>query len=158
MILVTHGAVGGALAVLAAGNPAVAFAAGFASHFILDAFPHWDYPLATDFSSDQPRTVRGLLRDVSVVSADGIAGLALPALILAPQAGLVVVLAGALGAIVPDFLQFVWFMFRPRILARLQYFHEWVHTDIRLTGKPLIGVMSQALVIACALLSARAFF
>jgi hypothetical protein len=158
MILVTHGAVGGALAVLSAGNPAVAFAAGFASHFILDAFPHWDYPLKTNFSSGERPAMRSIARDVAVVSLDGIAGLALPVLILMPEAGTTVILAGALGAIAPDFLQFVWFVFRPRALAQLQYFHEWIHTGIRLTGRPFIGVVSQALIIACALLSARAFF
>ena len=45
MILTTHAIVGGALASLFPTHPITAIAAGFASHFVIDAIPHWDYPL-----------------------------------------------------------------------------------------------------------------
>jgi hypothetical protein len=45
MILSTHAIVGAALASLMPSHPIAAFAAGFASHFVIDSTPHWDYPL-----------------------------------------------------------------------------------------------------------------
>lgn len=45
MILCTHAIIGGAIASLLPLNPAAAAIAGFASHFAIDAIPHWDYPL-----------------------------------------------------------------------------------------------------------------
>ena len=44
MILSTHAAVGAAAAEFT-NNPGVALALGFASHFLLDLLPHWDYSL-----------------------------------------------------------------------------------------------------------------
>jgi len=45
MILTTHAIVGAALASFLSSHPAAAFVAGFASHFVLDAIPHVDYPI-----------------------------------------------------------------------------------------------------------------
>jgi hypothetical protein len=45
MILTTHAVVGAVLASFVPSYSATAFALGFASHFILDAIPHVDYPI-----------------------------------------------------------------------------------------------------------------
>jgi hypothetical protein len=45
VILSTHAIVGAAVASLMPDHPALAFASGVASHFAIDAIPHWDYPL-----------------------------------------------------------------------------------------------------------------
>jgi hypothetical protein len=45
MILTTHAVVGAALATFLPSHPVIAFAVGFASHFVLDAIPHVDYPI-----------------------------------------------------------------------------------------------------------------
>jgi hypothetical protein len=45
MILSTHAIVGGAVASLLPSHPMPVAALGFASHFAIDAIPHWDYPL-----------------------------------------------------------------------------------------------------------------
>jgi hypothetical protein len=45
MILSTHAIVGGAIASLFPSHLVLVVAAGFASHFAIDAIPHWDYPL-----------------------------------------------------------------------------------------------------------------
>jgi hypothetical protein len=45
MILSTHAIVGGAIASLFPSHPLLVVAAGFVSHFAIDAIPHWDYPL-----------------------------------------------------------------------------------------------------------------
>ena len=45
MILSTHAVVGAALASFVPSHPLAALVIGFASHFALDAIPHWDYPI-----------------------------------------------------------------------------------------------------------------
>jgi hypothetical protein len=45
MILSTHAIVGGAIASLFPSHPILIAAAGFTSHLVIDAIPHWDYPL-----------------------------------------------------------------------------------------------------------------
>jgi hypothetical protein len=45
MILSTHANFGGTIASLFPSEPLFAVVAGFASHFAIDAIPHWDYPL-----------------------------------------------------------------------------------------------------------------
>src|SRR5262249_53493141 len=55
-----------------------AFAPGFASHFVLDAIPHWDYPIrsaAVHPKIGGPLTFdRALLRDAVVIGSDGLFG------------------------------------------------------------------------------------
>jgi hypothetical protein len=43
--LSTHAIVGGAIASLISSHPLLAAVAGFTSHFVIDAIPHWDYRL-----------------------------------------------------------------------------------------------------------------
>ncbi len=45
MILCTHAIVGGAIASFVPLHPLLMAVVGFASHFAIDAIPHWDYPL-----------------------------------------------------------------------------------------------------------------
>src|SRR5258708_36388904 len=45
MILMTHAIVGASIASFMPSHPVAAAALGFASHFALDAIPHWDYPI-----------------------------------------------------------------------------------------------------------------
>src|SRR5260370_42631939 len=45
MILSTPAIVGAAIASFLPSHPTTAFVLGFASHFVLDAIPHWDYPI-----------------------------------------------------------------------------------------------------------------
>src|SRR5258708_37251023 len=81
MILTTQAIVGGALASLFPSHPIVAVAAGFASHFAIDAKPHWGYPLRSIMVApgrrNQLKMGRLLLQDVGLIGFDGFAGLAL---------------------------------------------------------------------------------
>lgn len=45
MILSTHAVVGGAIGSLFPSHPILVALLGFTSHFVIDAIPHWDYPL-----------------------------------------------------------------------------------------------------------------
>ena len=79
MILSTHAIVGAAIASFLPSHPTTAFVLGFASHFVLDAIPHWDYPIrsaAVDPKFGAPVTFdRALLRDVIVIGSDGLLGI-----------------------------------------------------------------------------------
>ena len=81
MILSTHAVVGGALAGLFPSHPVAAFAVGFASHFVIDAIPHWDYPLRSISvargARNQVRLTPALARDVALIGFDAIVGLTL---------------------------------------------------------------------------------
>jgi hypothetical protein len=79
MILTTHAVVGAALASFVPSHPAAAFVLGFASHFILDAIPHVDYPIKS--RSVNPKIGapmafdRALLQDAVTIGSDGLFGL-----------------------------------------------------------------------------------
>jgi hypothetical protein len=90
-MLVTNHVLSGVVIGAAAQRPVAAFALGVASHFALDAVPHWGkFP-------DR----RGYLR---VAVTDGLVGLAAMGTMtaLAPRGSRVSVLAGMAGAALPD--------------------------------------------------------
>src|SRR5262245_56376183 len=107
MILSTHAIVGGAIASLFPSHPALVVAAGFASHFAIDAIPHWDYPLqaisvrpAAD--SAALHLDRRLWVDLSLIVLDACAGLAIAIWLFASPATIGAIVLGALAAMVPD--------------------------------------------------------
>jgi len=146
MILSTHAIVGGAIASLAPTHPLFAVVAGFASHFAIDAIPHWDYPLqsiAVGKGADNRglRLNGALLTDLTVIAADACAGLALALWLFATPASLWVIALGAIAAMLPDPLQFVQSLFPHEPLNTLQRFHGRIHSKRQLAWK--LGVSSQ---------------
>ena len=111
MILITHAIVGGAIASLFPSHSVAVVAAGFASHFAIDAIPHWDYPLRSisvgTGARNQLTLDGGRLWDLSLIGFDALAGLALAVYLFATPATVAAVLLGALAAMLPDPLQFV---------------------------------------------------
>jgi hypothetical protein len=145
MILSTHAVVGAALASLIPSHPIAAFAAGFASHFVIDSLPHWDYPLKSislgPNARNDGRVTVARIRDLTVIGFDAFAGLILAIGIFGSEANPVAILAGAIGGMLPDPLQFAYTMYPYEPLATLQRFHKWMHTDRKLGW--LFGVGSQ---------------
>ncbi|HZU59096.1 MAG TPA: hypothetical protein VFA06_24665 [Actinocrinis sp.] len=90
-MLITNHVLSGALIGAAAENPAAALPLGAASHFALDALPHWGTWLSRSH----------FLR---VAVADGLTGLAVmgAAAAVTPPARRAAVIAGMVGAAVPD--------------------------------------------------------
>jgi hypothetical protein len=91
-VLVTNHVLSGALIGAATERPAVAFTLGVASHFALDAAPHWG-----DWGDDKSVFMRVAIRD-------GLTGLAVMGALtaLAQPSARVAVLAGMAGAALPD--------------------------------------------------------
>ena len=145
MILSTHAVVGAAIATLLPRDPVLVFAAGVASHFVIDAIPHWDYPLrGIRVGRTQTGAIRlngALFRDLSLIGLDAFVGLALAILLFAQVTPIWIIMIAAFGAMLPDPLQFLHRLYPHEPLRTLQRFHEWIHSDHRLGWR--IGVGSQ---------------
>jgi hypothetical protein len=146
VILSTHAIVGGAIASLIPSHPLLAVVAGFASHFAIDAIPHWDYPLrsiAVGKGADNRRLrlSRAVLTDLAIIALDACAGLALALWLFATPASVWVIALGAIAAMLPDPLQFAHSLFPREPLNSLQRFHIWIHTKRKLAWR--LGVSSQ---------------
>ena len=151
MILSTHAIVGGAIASLFPSHPVLVAIAGFASHFAIDAIPHWDYPLQAisvrpAAESAAVNLDRRLWGDLSLIALDACAGLALAIWLFATPATIGAILLGALAAMVPDPLRVVHALYPREPLKSLQRFHQWIHSKRKLSWP--LGASSQAIFAA----------
>lgn len=159
MILSTHAIVGAAITTLMPSHPYLGISAAFASHFLLDAIPHWDYPIRSD--SVNPRVAAAmkydgtLIADLLTIGADAVLGIALALFLLARPGNFVLVLCGAGAAILPDALQFAYMRFPREPLVSLQRFHAWVHASRNLRGRPILGLTAQICLVSLFLLLVR---
>ena len=147
MTLATHTVIGVALTSLIPTHPYVGFYVAFTSHFLLDAIPHWDYHLLSRSihpnHGDAIVFDRPFFLDMLRIGSDILFGLLISYLFFYQTAFTFAFGAGVVGALIPDFLQFVYGKFRHEPLISLQKFHIWIHSKIRLKDRPVIGVLSQ---------------
>lgn len=150
MILSTHAIVGGAIASHLPTHPIIAIALCFASHFIIDAIPHWDYPLRSISVAPghgrQLKLSSPLLFDAAVIGFDAAVGLLLAIILFATPATIMTVILGVVAAMLPDPLQFIYSLYPREPLVSLQRFHRWVHTKHKLTWP--LGITSQIIFAA----------
>jgi hypothetical protein len=137
MILTNHAITGAALASLMPNEPLAGFAVGFLSHFVLDAIPHWDYALQS-VQEDKNNSLNNnvildgrFLKDILKIGLDSTIGLLLSLLIFCFyfKSSVLAILCGAIGAMTPDVLQFVYMKWRHEPLVSLQKFHLWIHAE-----------------------------
>lgn len=137
MILTNHAITGAMLATLTPNQPLLGFTAGFLSHFVLDAIPHWDYSLDS-FKKDNNNPMNNdivinkyFVKDILKIGLDGAIGLSFAYLIFCfyMKYSVLTILSGAIGAMIPDALQFAYMKCRREPLVSLQKFHLWVHAD-----------------------------
>jgi hypothetical protein len=157
MILATHAITGATLATLTPHNPILAFIIGFVSHFLLDAIPHLDYKLkSVRMDSQNPLNKEIVIdktfhKDLMKIAIDGITGLILTFIIfkvfLGNNYSMFVIFVGAIAAMLPDALQFVYCKWKHEPLITLQRFHVFMHSDKKMGDKPFLGALSQVLVI-----------
>jgi hypothetical protein len=155
-MLTTHALVGAAAASVFPQQPLVAFAAGFASHFAIDALPHWDYKiLSMDTETDHTLNAdmhvnKYFFLDLARTGSDALLGLLLSTIIFSLwifHLPLTIVLLGACAGITPDFLQFVYFKTRFAILTPLQRFHIWVQKGKSIYPPAIVGMAYQAALV-----------
>ncbi|MGY8667046.1 hypothetical protein Q3C01_32455 [Bradyrhizobium sp. UFLA05-109] len=146
MILSTHAIVGAALASLIPDHPVAAFVIGVASHFAIDAIPHVDYPLHSIRGRRSTKSALTLIwllvKDLGLITVD--AGIGLGVVLWLYGAG-PAVLAGALGAMLPDPMRLVSKLYPKEPLRSLQRFHAWIHSKRKLSWP--LGVVSQLCVV-----------
>ena len=151
MTLTAHGIVGGAIVSLMPAHPVIGLCLAFACHFLLDAIPHWEYPIQSDSVNPKigaaMRYDRALLIDMLTIGFDGALGVACALLLFATRDNIALVASGACAAIFPDVLQFVYTRFPHEPLSSLQRFHEWAHSSTSLNTRPIFGIASQATLI-----------
>lgn len=157
MTLATHIIIAAAIAKpLAAQHPLFAFLAAFASHYLSDAIPHWDYPLQSASGSVEHTDKHFIFTKTTFWKAiiragiDCVIGSIVVFLLLHPSTSdqylfLIIVIVGG---ILPDFLQGVYYGLRTKTLRFHQDFHDHMHTKIKLGPYPLIGIPFQLLIIA----------
>lgn len=162
MTLTTHAIVGAAAARVFSFHPVAAFCAAFASHFLIDALPHWDYKLRSarlDEKNPMNNDMvinRDFFVDLAKIGFDALLGLFLSYIIFQPagEYQLLIIALGACAGILPDPLQFVYFKWRHEPMVSLQKFHTWIHTDVKLENRWISGGTLQiALIIACVMAS-----
>lgn len=152
MTLATHIAIAGVAArSLVAVHPGLAVAAAIASHYLLDAIPHWDYSLRSLAPENRHwKFSRASLRaDLGRVILDGMIGISLLILLLWPRVLTDFLIIGLLtmGAILPDLLQGIYYTKKADFLKPLQCFHDWFHSKIQLGPYPAIGVPLQLILL-----------
>jgi hypothetical protein len=145
MILSTHAIIGAAIASLMPDHPLLGFVSGIASHFAIDAIPHWDYSLraisAKPGASFAMTPNWSLFRDLGLIMIDASVGLGIGLWLYASPPGVTTVILGALGGMLPDPLQIAHKLYPREPLRSLQRFHVWIHTKRRLSWQ--VGVSSQ---------------
>ena len=155
MTLTTHIAVGGIVASFFPTHPEIGLVAAFASHFALDAIPHFDYSLQASVKDEKNPMNNDIAldkrfaKDLINIGLDILIGLLILTyiLIFLGKFSLPILIAGAIGGVVPDALQLVYMKFRHEPLISLQKFHIWIQRDGRLRSKPFIGILSQIAII-----------
>lgn len=147
MVLATHAMIGAAVANIFPAHPILGFFAGFASHFLADAIPHWHYALTTTKGSKKCSMDADMLinkhfpLDLLKISIDAILGITCAILFFGASQPvfLSATLMGAAGGILPDALQFLYWKWRHEPLTSLQRFHLWVHAKSDLDDKSIVG-------------------
>jgi hypothetical protein len=142
-VLLTNHVLSGALIGALARGPASAFAAGVASHFVLDAVPHWG-----EWGSQR--------RFLRVAVSDGLISLATMGVLAAasPSGRRLAVLAGMAGAALPDIEKpsNLWFGWSPFPRA-VDLFHYRIQREA--SHRAYVEVLAAAAFAPAALIALR---
>lgn len=149
MILSTHAVIGSSISYAFGLNPVSSFISGFLSHFIFDLIPHWDYHLESSHIHPEKNHLSNkgeLLRDLSKIFIDFTIGVGLSVFIF-HSGSLLAILAGAFGAMSPDFMHLLYSKFPNGLIVSFYKFHTWIHSDLRLDDRPILGPTLQIMIM-----------
>lgn len=167
MTLTTHAIVGASIASILPSYPILGFAAGFASHFLLDAIPHWDYSLASvEKDSDNPMNDNIVLNknfiwDLFRMSTDAALGIVFALLLfgISNSHPIWTPIGGMIGAMTPDALQFVYLKWKHEPIASLHRFHViLIHSKKRFDDHPVLGIFLQIAIIVFVVMISKFLF
>ncbi len=94
---------------------------GLASHYLMDALPHWDYSVELNLKK---------IKDMAKIGLDLLIGLTIVFVVAEPLDWYLA--AGIFFALLPDLIQFLYLGFGLDFLKPLTRFHRWIHFDKRL--------------------------
>ncbi|MDA1334533.1 MAG: hypothetical protein O2794_00760 [bacterium] len=152
MILVTHAVVGAAFGHRLS-SAAIAFVIGIISHYVFDMIPHWHYKPTKirEATKDKPFGVKTLtlgrehIPELAAIGLDLTAGLILSFIFF--DGAPLVILASVIGAVLPDLVVGFTKIYPLKPLVWHDRFHRWMHSDIDLDEKHIIGIGSQTAII-----------
>ena len=149
MILTTHAVVGAAFSNLFPNNKTLGFIFAFFSHYILDMLPHSDYKVE-GFLDSKTKTIKSIFNNIKAllslltIAADSLAGIVISILIFArDEKSLLTTIIGAIAAMLPDFLQLLYYKFKKQPFTSIQKFHNYFHTPIEMDDRPISGFLIQ---------------
>lgn len=148
MLELPHAVVGAAIAAKV-GNPALALPLALASHFVVDALPHWNPHLNRELKEHGRITSRTTTFVVVDVVGSLIAGFGIASTVLPDITHFWVVILGAFLAVLPDVVEAPYFFLRKEyaFVGRLIAFQKSIQNDT----SPLVGLTTQAILVAAAL-------
>jgi hypothetical protein len=150
MILTTHAVVGATTYGLLQEHPVLAPAAAFASHYILDYFPHWEYETDPTKTKDKkPVIVMTVVIDLAVAFVL-VCLLAFYVFPTSPK-NFVMVLTGAFFGLLPDGFQLLYMLrFRHKTISWTQRVHDFFHSEDESLKRSIRAVVTQVIIIlAC---------
>lgn len=159
MTLTTHAIVGAVIASAVPSHPVLAFSLGFCSHFLLDAIPHWDYNLSSlsenknDPLDSDMKIGKSFFLDLCKLGLDFLLGFFLVFLFFGKSgdgALNVTLFFGALGAVLPDALHFVYFKFKHEPFRSIEKFHHKIM--YHLENNKALGQWNQVFLIVAVVL------
>lgn len=136
-------------------TPGLAFSLGVASHFMLDLVPHGDSQLYKNYKDGQ-----AVKKSLAYVAVDSVVSIGVLIFLLetAPYASRATMVAGVIGAIIPDVLVAIGEGMKTRPLLWFQRLHIRIHDaiasrigNIRLS----YGIAMQVVVLALMILITR---
>ncbi len=152
MLETPHVAVGAAIASKIP-NPLIAIPLSFASHFVLDAVPHWNPHIVTETKKYGMPTKKSIV----IIVFDSTLALVFGSLIAyqaLPNTGhAVTILAASFASVLPDLIEAPYFFLKTRVnLVR-----SWVdfHRSLQTHGNLFWGLLTQLATIGAAILWIR---
>jgi len=144
MVWIPHMLTGAVIAILLSPmNISLGLIMAFASHYILDALPHWDYENYAILSKFQA------LKKIWKVLLDFI--LAILFIYLIAKQNFCLAIAGGLLAILPDINTGFNVFFSNRISIFFEKIHNKIHWSEHKKISPIIGILIQVLIIILAI-------
>ncbi|MBI2628365.1 MAG: hypothetical protein HYW71_03020 [Candidatus Niyogibacteria bacterium] len=162
-ILVASSATAWAVQTFGSKSVLTVFGVALASHYLLDAIPHWEYQLFSVVDSEDEKNNfseikmvsggKNLLKDFFMISFDFFAGFAAAwflTRIFWPDFSFWFLALAAGAGVLPDILQGFYIASKgimKKIFFPLYIFHNFFHAQYRLKKYPLAGFLFQALIV-----------
>jgi hypothetical protein len=157
MVLTAHAIAGAAAANLIPDSPAVGLFLGYLSHYILDIIPHTEYDIS-GIDDKEAKSFRSVFHDTKsflnlvVIGIDFMIGLTLSIFLFARDLqSLIATIAGVIGGVLPDALQYLYYRTKKWPWTIFQKFHDAFHYEENPKAGLVEGIRNQIFSIAVVL-------